>query len=232
MTRTFILLCTGVFAIAYALYELKHMGVYYPDASNPQLFTGWKAVTELGPAILATGIAATAFSLWLFILFFRGSESRRIQREISGYQQALREAEEAHRARQNTLIQNHNLETAALRSHYIGAEDVLREAFAQKESLLLQAVQNARKEARQELEEQTEALNQRASGLLVQEQTLKARMEEVRKYVAGERHNAMRARLEAEKAEERRRNACATAERRRRKLEKLQATDGTAGQKH
>ncbi|MCS5775340.1 hypothetical protein LNN92_29275 [Klebsiella variicola subsp. variicola] len=90
MTRTFILLCTGVFAIAYALYELKHMGVYYPDASNPQLFTGWKAVTELGPAILATGIAATAFSLWLFILFFRGSESRRIQREISGYQQALR----------------------------------------------------------------------------------------------------------------------------------------------
>lgn len=232
MTRTFILLCTGVFAIAYALYELKHMGVYYPDASNPQLFTGWKAVTELGPAILATGIAATAFSLWLFILFFRSSESRRIQREISGYQQALREAEEAHRARQNTLIQNHNLETAALRSHYSGAEDVLREAFAQKESLLLQAVQNARKEARQELEEQTEALNQRASGLLVQEQTLKARMEEVRKYVAGERHNAMRARLEAEKAEERRRNACATAERRRRKLEKLQATDGTAGQKH
>ena len=232
MTRTFILLCTGVFAIAYALYELKHMGVYYPDASNPQLFTGWKAVTELGPAILATGIAATAFSLWLFILFFRGSESRRIQREISGYQQALREAEEAHRARQNTLIQNHNLETAALRSHYSGAEDVLREAFAQKESLLLQAVQNARKEARKELEEQREALNQRASGLLVQEQTLKARMEEVRKYVAGERHNAMRARLEAEKAEERRRNACATAERRRRKLEKLQATGGTAGQKH
>lgn len=56
MTRTFILLCTGVFAIAYALYELKHMGVYYPDASNPQLFTGWKAVTELGPAILATEI--------------------------------------------------------------------------------------------------------------------------------------------------------------------------------
>ena len=232
MTRTFILLCTGVFAIAYALYELKHMGVYYPDASNPQLFTGWKAVTELGPAILATGIAATAFSLWLFILFFRGSESRRIQREISGYQQALREAEEAHRARQNTLIQNHNLETAALRSHYSGAEDVLREAFAQKESLLLQAVQNARKEARKELEEQREALNQRASGLLVQEQALKARMAEVRKYVAGERHNAMRARLEAEKAEERRRNACATAERRRRKLEKLQATGGTAGQKH
>ncbi len=67
-------------------------------------------------------------------LFFRGSESRRIQREISGYQQALREAEEAHRARQNTLIQNHNLETAALRSHYIGAEDVLREAFAQKKA--------------------------------------------------------------------------------------------------
>ena len=232
MTRTFILLCTGVFAIAYALYELKHMGVYYPDASNPQLFTGWKAVTELGPAILATGIAATAFSLWLFILFFRGSESRRIQREISGYQQALREAEEAHRARQNTLIQNHNLETAALRSHYSGAEDVLREAFAKKENRWRQALQNAREEARQELEEQTEALNQRASGLLVQEQTLKARMEEVRKYVAGERHNAMRARLESEEAEKRRQNASATAERRRRKLEKLQATDGTAGQKH
>ncbi len=89
MTRTFILLCTGVFAIAYALYELNHYGVYYPDVSNPEAFTGWKAVTELGPAILATGIAATAFSLWLFILFFRGSESRRIQREISGYQQAL-----------------------------------------------------------------------------------------------------------------------------------------------
>ena len=232
MTRTFILLCTGVFAIAYALYELKHMGVYYPDASNPQLFTGWKAVTELGPAILATGIAATAFSLWLFILFFRSSESRRIQREISGYQQALREAEEAHRARQNTLIQNHNLEIAALRSHYSGAEDVLREAFAKREKRWRQALQNAREEARQELEEQTEALNQRASGLLVQEQTLKARMEEVRKYVAGERHNAMRARLEAEESEKRRQNASATAERRRRKLEKLQATDGTAGQKH
>lgn len=200
MTRTFILLCTGVFAIAYALYELKHMGVYYPDASNPQLFTGWKAVTELGPAILATGIAATAFSLWLFILFFRSSESRRIQREISGYQQERREAEEAHRTRQNTLIQNHNLETAALRSHYSGAEDVLREAFAKKENRWRQALQNAREEARQELEEQTEALNQRASGLLVQEQALKARMAEVRKYVAGERHNAMRARLEAEEA--------------------------------
>lgn len=164
MTRTFILLCTGVFAIAYALYELKHMGVYYPDASNPQLFTGWKAVTELGPAILATGIAATAFSLWLFILFFRGSESRRIQREISGYQQALREAEEAHRARQNTLIQNHNLEIAALRSHYSGAEDVLREEFAKKENRWRQALKNAREEARQELEEQTEALNGVGSG--------------------------------------------------------------------
>ncbi|MDZ3018000.1 hypothetical protein [Klebsiella quasipneumoniae] len=232
MTRTFILLCTGVFAIAYALYELKHMGVYYPDASNPQLFTGWKAVTELGPAILATGIAATAFSLWLFILFFRSSESRRIQSETDRYKQALREAEEAHRARQNALIQNHNLETAALRSHYSGAEDVLREAFAKKENRWRQALQNAREEARQELEEQTEALNQRASGLLVQEQTLKARMEEVRKYVAGERHNAMRARLESEEAEKRRQNASATAERRRRKLEKLQTTDGTAGQKH
>ncbi len=71
MTRTFILLCTGVFAIAYALYELNHYGVYYPDVSNPEAFTGWKAVTELGPAILATGIAATAFSLWLFIVFQR-----------------------------------------------------------------------------------------------------------------------------------------------------------------
>ncbi|MGU9864845.1 hypothetical protein ACRXF0_25330 [Klebsiella quasipneumoniae] len=232
MTRTFILLCTGVFAIAYALYELKHMGVYYPDASNPQLFTGWKAVTELGPAILATGIAATAFSLWLFILFFRSSESRRIQSETDRYKQALREAEEAHRARQNTLIQNHNLETAALQSHYSGAEDVLREEFAKKENRWRQALQNAREEARQELEEQTEALNQRASGLLVQEQALKARMAEVRKYVAGERHNAMLARLEAEEAEKRRQNASATAERRRRKLEKLQATDGTAGQKH
>ncbi|MDR8240288.1 hypothetical protein FPK82_18545, partial [Acinetobacter baumannii] len=171
-------------------------------------------------------------ALWLFILFFRGSESRRIQREISGYQQALREAEEAHRARQNTLIQNHNLEIAALRSHYSGAEDVLREEFAKKENRWRQALKNAREEARQELEEQTEALNQRASGLLVQEQTLKARMEEVRKYDAGERHNAMRARLEAEEAEKRRQNASATAERRRRKLEKLQATDVTAGQKH
>ena len=226
MTRTFILLCTGVFAIAYALYELNHYGVYYPDASNPEAFTGWKAVTELGPAILATGIAATAFSLWLFILFFRGSESRRIQREISGYQQALREAEEAHTARQNALIRE------TLHSHYCDAANVLREEYAKREKRWRQALQNAREEARQELEEQTEALNQRASGLLVQEQTLKARMEEVRKYVAGERHNAMRARLEAEEAEKRRQNASATAERRRRKLEKLQATDGTAGQKH
>lgn len=232
MTRTFILLCTGVFAIAYALYELNHYGVYYPDASNPQLFTGWKAVTELGPAILATGIAATAFSLWLFILFFRSSESRRIQREISGYQQALREAEEAHTARQNALIRDHNMKTETLHSHYCDAANVLREEYAKREKRWRQALQNAREEARQELEEQTEALNQRASGLLVQEQTLKARMEEVRKYVAGERHNTELARLEAEKAEERRRNACATAERRRRKLEKLQATGGTAGQKH
>lgn len=226
------MLFTGVFAIAYALYELNHYGVYYPDASNPKAFTGWKAVIELGPAILATGIAATAFSLWLFILFFRGSESRRIQSEISGYQQERRDAEEAHRARQNTLLQNHNLEIAALRSHYSGAEDVLREEFAQKESRLLQAVQNARKEARQEIEEQTEALNQRASGLLVQEQALKARMAEVRKYVAGERHNTTLARLEAEEAEKRRKNASATAERCRRKLEKLHATGETAGQKH
>ena len=165
-------------------------------------------------------------------MFFRGSESRRIQSEISGYQQERWDAEEAHRARQNTLVQNHNLEIAALRSHYSGAEDVLREEFAKKENRWRQALKNAREEARQELEEQTEALNQRASGLLVQEQALKARMEEVRKYVAGERHNAMRARLEAEEAEKRRQNACATAERRRRKLEKLQTTDGTAGQKH
>ncbi|MCP6088315.1 hypothetical protein NL334_27445, partial [Klebsiella pneumoniae] len=77
---------------------------------------------------------------------------RRIQREISGYQQALREAEEAHRARQNTLIQNHNLEIAALRSHYSGAEDVLREEFAKKENRWRQALKNAREEARQELE--------------------------------------------------------------------------------
>ncbi len=33
MTRTFILLCTGVFAIAYALYELNHYGVYYPGSA-------------------------------------------------------------------------------------------------------------------------------------------------------------------------------------------------------
>ncbi|MCP5677246.1 hypothetical protein NL331_26775, partial [Klebsiella pneumoniae] len=103
---------------------------------------------------------------------------------------------------------------------------------AKKENRWRQALQNAREEARQELEEQTEALNQRASGLLVQEQALKVRMAEVRKYVAEERHNAMRARLEAEEAEKRRQNASATAERRRRKLEKLQTTDGTAGQKH
>lgn len=232
MTRTFILLCTGVFAIAYALYELKHMGVYYPDASNPQLFTGWKAVTELGPAILATGIAATARTLWLFILFFRSSESRRIQSETDRYKQALREAEEAHSARQNALIRDHNMKTETLHSHYCEAANVLREEYAQREKRWRQALQNAREEAWQELEEQTEALNQRASGLLAQEQTLKARMEEARKYVAGERHNAMRARLEAEEAEKRRQNASATAERRRRKLEKLQATDGTTGQKH
>lgn len=61
------------------------------------------------------------------------------------------------------------------------------------------------------------------------ELALETTLEKARKYVAGERHNTVLARLEAE---ERRRNACATAERRRRKLEKLQATDGTAGQKH
>jgi hypothetical protein len=232
MTKTFILLCTGVFAIAYALYELTHMGVYYPDASNPQLFTGWKATIELGPAILATGIAATAFSLWLFILFFRRSESRRIQSEIDRYQQALRDAEEAHTARQNALLRDHNMKTETLHSHYCDAANVLREEYAQKERSWRQALQNAREEARKELEEQTKALNQRASDLQVQEQTLKARMAEVSKYVAGERHNAMLARLEAEEAEKRRQNASATAERRRRKLEKLQTTDGTTGQKH
>ncbi len=232
MTKTFILLCTGVFAIAYALYELTHMGVYYPDASNPQLFTGWKAAIELGPAILATGIAATAFSLWLFILFFRRSESRRIQSEIDSYQQALRDAEEAHTARQNALLRDHNMKTETLHRHYCDAANVLRAEYEQKERRWRQALQNAREEAREELQEQTKALNQRASGLQVQEQTLKARMEEVRKYVAGERHNAMLARLEAEEAEKRRQNASATAERRRRKLEKLQTNDGTAGQKH
>lgn len=232
MTRTFILLCTGVFAIAYALYELKHMGVYYPDASNPQLFTGWKAVTELGPAILATGIAATAFSLWLFILFFRSSESRRIQSETDRYKQALREAEEAHTARQNALIRDHNMKTETLHSHYCDAANVLREEYAKREKRWRQALQNARKEARQELEEQREALNQRESILQKKELALETTLEKARKYVAGERHNTVLARLEAEKAEERRRNACATAERRRRKLEKLQTTDGTAGQKH
>ena len=232
MTRTFILLCTGVFAIAYALYELNHYGVYYPDVSNPEAFTGWKAVTELGPAILASGIAATAFSLWLFILFFRSSESRRIQSETDRYKQALREAEEAHAARQNALIRDHNMKTETLHSHYCDAANVLREEYAQKESLLLHAVQNARKEARKELEEQREALNQRESILQKKELALETTLEKARKYVAGERHNTVLARLEAEKAEERRRNACATAERRRRKLEKLQATGGTAGQKH
>lgn len=232
MTRTFILLCTGVFAIAYALYELKHMGVYYPDASNPQLFTGWKAVTELGPAILATGIAATAFSLWLFILFFRSSESRRIQSETDRYQQALREAEEAHTARQNALIRDHNMKTETLHSHYCDAANVLREEYAKREKRWRQALQNAREEARQELEEQTEALNKRESILQKKELALETTLEKARKYVAGERNNTELARLEAEKAEERRRNACATAERRRRKLEKLQATGGTAGQKH
>ncbi len=77
-----------------------------------------------------------------------------------------------------------------------------------------------------------EALNQRESILQKKELALETTLEKARKYVAGERHNTELARLEAEKAEERRRNACATAERRRRKLEKLQATGGTAGQKH
>ncbi len=90
-------------------------------------------------------------------------------------------------------------------------------------------MQNARKEARKELEEQREALNQRESILQKKELALETTLEKARKYVAGERHNTELARLEAEKAEERRRNACATAERRRRKLEKLQATGGTTG---
>ena len=68
--------------------------------------------------------------------------------------------------------------------------------------------------------------------LIKKELALEKTLEKARKYVAGERRNTALARLEAEKAEERRRNACATAERRRRKLEKLQATGGTAGQKH
>ncbi len=161
-------------------------------------------------------IAATAFSPWLFILFFRGSESRRIQREISGYQQALREAEEAHRARQNTLIQNHNLETAALRSHYIGAEDVLREAFKRKPlaSGGAECPERSQKGAGR-TEGGTESARIHPAE---KELALETTPEKARKYVAGERHNTELARLEAEKAEERRRNACATAERRRRKL--------------
>jgi hypothetical protein len=207
------------------------MGVYYPDASNPQLFTGWKAATELGPAILATAIAATAFSLWLFILFFRSSESRRIQRETDRYQQALRRQkrrippDKIPLFRITTWRQRPCEATTVVLRMYCGS-------VCAKESLLLQAVQNARKEARKELEEQREALNQRESILQKKELALETTLEKARKYVAGERHNTVLARLEAEKAEERRRNACATAERRRRKLEKLQATGGTAGQKH
>ncbi len=141
------------------------------------------------------------------------------------------EAEEAHRARQNTLIQNHNLETAALRSHYIGAEDVLREAFAQRKPLASGGA---------ECPERSQKGAGRTEG-----GTESARIHPAEKGAGagnnpGEgpeicgrgRHNTELARLEAEKAEERRRNACATAERRRRKLEKLQATGGTAGQKH
>ncbi|MCP6014389.1 hypothetical protein NL362_27945, partial [Klebsiella pneumoniae] len=71
------------------------------------------------------------------------------------------------------------MKTETLHSHYCDAANVLREEYAKREKRWRQALQNAREEARQELEEQTEALNQRASGLLVQEQTLKARMEEV-----------------------------------------------------
>jgi hypothetical protein len=117
-------------------------------------------------------------------LFFRSSESRRIQREISGYQQALREAEEAHTARQNTLIQNHNLETAALRSHYIGAEDVLREAFAQRKPLAsggAECPERSQKGAGRT----EEALNQRESILQKKELALETTLEKARKYVAG-----------------------------------------------
>ncbi|MBR7393165.1 hypothetical protein G3W31_28350, partial [Klebsiella pneumoniae] len=89
----------------------------------------------------------------------------RIQRETDRYQQALREAEEAHTARQNALIRDHNMKTETLRSHYCDAANVLREEYAKREKRWRQALQNAREEARQELEEQTEALNQRASGL-------------------------------------------------------------------
>ncbi|MFV0832957.1 hypothetical protein ACNHQI_27190 [Klebsiella quasipneumoniae] len=231
MKKTVVLVFTGALAILYAINEVTRYDIYSPD-DRLQVLTGWEVAISLWHVILALAVGAMTISLSLFISYFRGSESRRIQSEINEYQQALMDAEKAHTARQNTLIQNHNLEIAALRSHCSSAEDVLREEFEEKEKRWRQALQNAREEARQELEEQTEALNQRASGLLVQEQTLKARMAEVRKYVAGERHNAMRARLEAEEAEKRRQNASATAERRRRKLEKLQATDGTAGQKH
>lgn len=151
MTRTFILLYR-CFRHRVRLYELKHMGVY-PDASNPQLFTGWKAVTELGPAIPGYGDrshSVLAVAVHFVFQRLRVPPDTERDRQVSA---GTEEAEEAHRARQNTLIQNHNTETAALRSHYSGAEDVLRKRCA-KERLLLQAVQNARKEARQELEEQ------------------------------------------------------------------------------
>ncbi|MCS5775339.1 hypothetical protein LNN92_29270 [Klebsiella variicola subsp. variicola] len=50
---------------------------------------------------------------------------------------------------------------------------------------MLQAVQNARKEARKELEEQREALNQRESILQKKELALETTLEKARKYVAG-----------------------------------------------
>ncbi|MDP1092507.1 hypothetical protein Q6316_30180, partial [Klebsiella pneumoniae] len=75
------------------------------------------------------------------------------------------EAEEANTSIQNALISYHNIKTETMQSHYCDAANVLREAFAKKENRCRQALHNAREEAMQELEEKTEALNQRASSL-------------------------------------------------------------------
>ncbi|HCL6043587.1 TPA: hypothetical protein N2O62_005982 [Klebsiella michiganensis] len=197
--------------------------IYAPDTppGEQNLFYGTDALEKIWPLILLACGPVSLLAAIRFIIYATGYHGRRAQEAIDKSRRESKNAINAYASDRAEMVQEFKRKT-----------EVIKQEYDQKENRWRQAFKNVREEARQELEEQTEALNQRASSLLIQEQALKAQMAEVRKYVAGERNNTALARLEAEEAEERRRNASATAERRRRKLEKLQATGGTAGQKH
>ncbi|WP_448104386.1 hypothetical protein [Klebsiella pneumoniae] len=190
-------------------------GIYAPDTppGEQNLFYGTDALEKIWPLILLICVPVSLLAAIRFIIYATGYHDRRAREAIDKSRRESKNAIDAYASDRAEMLRNFERKT-----------EVLRQEYAQKEQRLNQALQNARKEARQELEEQTKTLNQRSSSLLEQEQALKARMAEVRMYIAGEQHKAALARQEAGEAEERRKNATATVERQRRKLQKLQAT--------